>query len=111
MAIFITWDDWGGIYDHVEPPVVERDNHGRPLRFGHRVPCLVISPHARRGFVYHEPRSFLSLLRFAFEVLHVPLPPGRINTEGSMWDCFAAGQAPMAPVAFQHRECAPPRPG
>lgn len=57
-AIFITWDDYGGFYDHVPPPQV--DDFG----FGIRVPLLVISPYARKGFVTHELGEFSSVLRF-----------------------------------------------
>jgi phospholipase C len=57
-AIFITWDDYGGFYDHVPPPQV--DGFG----FGIRVPLLVISPYAKRGFVTHELGEFSSVLRF-----------------------------------------------
>jgi phospholipase C len=57
-AIFITWDDYGGFYDHVPPPQV--DDFG----FGIRVPLLVISPYAKRGFVTSELGEFSSVLRF-----------------------------------------------
>ena len=57
-AIFITWDDYGGFYDHVPPPQV--DDFG----FGIRVPLLVISPYAREGFVSHQLGEFSSVLRF-----------------------------------------------
>jgi phospholipase C len=57
-AIFITWDDYGGLYDHVPPPQV--DDFG----FGIRVPLLIVSPYARRGFVTHELGEFSSVLRF-----------------------------------------------
>ena len=57
-AIFITWDDYGGFYDHVAPPQV--DGFG----FGIRVPLMVISPYAREGFVTHELGEFSSVLRF-----------------------------------------------
>src|SRR5205814_791251 len=50
-AIFLTWDDWGGFYDHVVPPNV--DGNG----YGIRVPGIVISPYARRGFVDHQTLS------------------------------------------------------
>jgi phospholipase C len=56
-AIFITWDDWGGFYDHVEPPRI--DNMG----YGLRVPGLVISPYAKRGYVDDTTLSFDSYLR------------------------------------------------
>jgi phospholipase C len=57
-AIFVTWDDWGGFYDHVPPPQV--DDFG----FGIRVPLLVISPYARRGLVDSKLGEFSSVLRF-----------------------------------------------
>jgi phospholipase C len=57
-AIFITWDDYGGFYDHVPPPQV--DDFG----FGIRVPLLVISPYAKQGYVMHELGEFSSVLRF-----------------------------------------------
>jgi phospholipase C len=61
-AIFVTWDDWGGFYDHVVPPVV--DGAG----YGIRVPGLVISPYARTGFVDHQVLSFDAYLRFVEDV-------------------------------------------
>jgi phospholipase C len=57
-AIFITWDDYGGFYDHVPPPQV--DGFG----FGIRVPLLVISPYAKQGSVTSELGEFSSILRF-----------------------------------------------
>jgi phospholipase C len=57
-AIFLAWDDWGGFYDHVKPPRV--DAYG----YGLRVPALVISPYARRGFVDHQVLSFDAYLKF-----------------------------------------------
>ena len=57
-AIFITWDDWGGFYDHVAPPQVDE------FGFGVRVPLLVISPYALRGVVDHRLSEFSSVLRF-----------------------------------------------
>jgi phospholipase C len=57
-AIFLSWDDWGGFYDHVRPPRLD------PQGLGLRVPGLVISPYARRGYVDHQPLSTDSYLRF-----------------------------------------------
>ncbi len=51
-AIFLAWDDWGGFYDHVVPPVVDENGYGL------RVPALVISPYARRGYIDHQILSF-----------------------------------------------------
>ena len=57
-AVFIAWDDWGGFYDHVRPPSVDR------LGYGLRVPGLVISPYARRGYVDHQTLSFDAYAKF-----------------------------------------------
>jgi phospholipase C len=57
-AIFLTWDDWGGFYDHVQPPSVDHSGYGL------RVPGLVISPYARRGFIDHQTLSFDAYLKF-----------------------------------------------
>ena len=58
-AILVTWDDWGGWYDHVKPP--HRDYQG----LGFRVPLLAISAYAKRGYVAHNVYEFGSILRFA----------------------------------------------
>jgi phospholipase C len=57
-AIFLTWDDWGGFYDHVPPPTVD------DLGYGLRVPSIVISPYARKGRVDHQSLSFDAYLKF-----------------------------------------------
>ena len=57
-AIFLAWDDWGGFYDHVPPPVVDGAGYGL------RVPALVISPYARAGYVDHQTLSFDAYLKF-----------------------------------------------
>jgi phospholipase C len=57
-AIFLAWDDWGGFYDHVKPPVVDGEGYGL------RVPALVISPYARTGYVDHQVLSFDAYLKF-----------------------------------------------
>jgi phospholipase C len=57
-AIFLSWDDWGGFYDHVIPPRVDENGYGL------RVPGLVISPYARRGFIDHQTLSFDAYAKF-----------------------------------------------
>ena len=57
-AIFLTWDDWGGFYDHVVRPTVDQNGYGP------RVPGVVISPYARRGVVDHQQLSFDAYLKF-----------------------------------------------
>jgi phospholipase C len=57
-AIFLSWDDWGGFYDHVAPPGVDLNGYGL------RVPGLVISPYAKQGFIDHQTLSFDAYLKF-----------------------------------------------
>ena len=57
-AIFLAWDDWGGFYDHVQPPTVDSQGYGL------RVPGLVISPYAKKGYVDHQTLSFDAYLKF-----------------------------------------------
>ncbi|MGA2925802.1 MAG: alkaline phosphatase family protein, partial [Solirubrobacteraceae bacterium] len=57
-AIFLAWDDWGGFYDHVAPPIVDASGYGL------RVPALVISPYAREGYIDHQTLSFDAYLKF-----------------------------------------------
>ncbi len=57
-AIFLAWDDWGGLYDHVVPPMVDQNGYGL------RVPGLVISPYAKRGYIDHQVLSFDAYLKF-----------------------------------------------
>src|SRR5215469_4080378 len=61
-AIFLSWDDWGGFYDHVVPPRVDQNGYGL------RVPALVISPYPRRGYVDHQVLSSDAYLKFIEDV-------------------------------------------
>lgn len=57
-AIFLTWDDWGGFYDHVVPPIVDENGYGL------RVPGMVISPYAKKGFIDHQILSHDAYAKF-----------------------------------------------
>jgi phospholipase C len=57
-AIFLAWDDWGGFYDHVGPPAVDRAGYGL------RVPSITISPYSRKGYVDHQVLSSDAYLKF-----------------------------------------------
>jgi phospholipase C len=57
-AIFVSWDDWGGFYDHVVPPRVDENGYGL------RVPGLVVSPFARRSYIDHQTLSFDAYVKF-----------------------------------------------
>ena len=57
-AFVLTYDSWGGWYDHVRPPTV--DGYG----YGFRVPTIIVSPYAKRGSIDHDTLDFTSILRF-----------------------------------------------
>jgi len=61
-AILVSWDDWGGFYDHVVPPMVDENGYGL------RVPGLVISPYARKRFIDHQVLSFDAYVKFIEDV-------------------------------------------
>ena len=97
-AIFITWDDWGGWYDHVPSPLV--DNMG----LGFRVPLIVVSPYANHGYIshtIHEPSGFL---KYTEEVFSLPSLGTRDATADDLSDCFDYAQTPQPymqiPVTF-----------
>ena len=57
-AIFLSWDDWGGFYDHVTPPKIDHNGYGL------RVPGIIISPYAKKGFIDHQTLSSDAFLKF-----------------------------------------------
>jgi len=61
-AIFLSWDDWGGFYDHVVPPTVDENGYGL------RVPGIVISPYAKKGYIDHQTLSFDAYAKFIEDV-------------------------------------------
>ncbi len=91
-AVFVTWDDYGGWYDHVAPPQV--DAYG----FGFRVPCLVISPYAREGFIDHTQTEFSSILKFIETVHGLPALTQRDEMASNMFEAFDFSQAPSPPL-------------
>lgn len=56
-AIFLSWDDWGGFYDHVVPPKIDENGYGI------RVPGLVISPYAKKGYIDHQTLTYDAYLK------------------------------------------------
>jgi phospholipase C len=61
-AILLSWDDWGGFYDHVAPPTVDLNGYGL------RVPGIVISPYAKKGYVDHQTLSFDAYDKFIEDI-------------------------------------------
>jgi phospholipase C len=87
-AIFITWDDWGGWYDHVKPPMYN------PYELGFRVPLLVISPYAKAGYVSHRQHEFGSILKFTEETFDLGSLFATDVRADDLSDCFDFAQTP-----------------
>jgi phospholipase C len=88
-AIFVTWDDWGGWYDHVPPPQVDT------MGLGFRVPLIVISPYAQHGYVSHTQHEFGSILHFTEEMFNLPSLGTRDAISDDLSDCFDFTQTPQ----------------
>jgi phospholipase C len=93
-AIFITWDDWGGWYDHVPPPVIG------PVGLGIRVPVIVVSPYARPGYVSHVVHTTGSILHFAEEAFNLPSLGEDDAVEDDFADTFNFNQTPLTYSPF-----------
>jgi phospholipase C len=107
-VIFITWDDWGGWYDHVDPPLKDKWTGGGPatgpsyansqFSYGTRVGCLVISPYSKPGIAkaFH---SHVSLVKFCEATFGLKPLNARDQASDDMADCFDFKQKPLAPPA------------
>ena len=88
----LTWDDWGGWYDHVPPPQVDGDG------YGFRVPAIFISPYARRGTIDNTTYDFTSILRFIEDNWGLAPLTARDATANSVANALDLSRAPAAPV-------------
>jgi len=104
-AIFVVWDEWGGFWDHVKPPIVEKEKglFGQTIRYGYRIPCLVISPYARKGHVSHSLYSHVSVLRTIERLFDLPPLNERDAAANDLLDCFDFSQAPRPPLVLTER--------
>lgn len=96
-SIFITWDDWGGWYDHVTPPLIERWPDGTQFRLGNRVGCIVAGPYARKGYISKVQHSHVSLVKFCETVFSLPALNDRDHSSSDMMDCFDFTQKALSP--------------
>ena len=72
---------------------------GTQFRYGGRVPCLVLSPHAKAGFISHARHSHVSVVRFCENTFGLPSLNARTTADDGMADCFDFKQAPLPPPA------------
>jgi phospholipase C len=97
-AIILTWDDWGGWYDHVPPPAIINS-----YEYGFRVPMIIISPYAKPAFISHTVYDFGSILRFIEQTFKVGQVAPQAATAyadaltltGDLSDCFDFTQTPL----------------
>lgn len=98
-AIFLTWDDFGGFYDHVPPPNVDQ------FGLGPRVPLLIISPYAKAGYISHTQYDFSSFLAFVETRLGLKPLGQRDAQANNMLDSFDFQPSPRQPLVLQGHSC------
>ena len=94
-AIILTWDDWGGWYDHVPPTVVNDGvSWGSGYVYGFRVPLVVVSPYARTAYISHVDHDFGSILKFIETTFNLTsLGYADVHAD-DLSDCFNLTQPP-----------------
>jgi phospholipase C len=98
-AVFLTWDDFGGFYDHVAPPVVDK------FGLGPRVPLLIISPWAKRGHITHQKLEFSSVLKFIEQRFDLAPLTARDAEAADLAENFDFYQRPLEPLILDTRQC------
>jgi phospholipase C len=94
-AVIITWDDWGGWYDHVAPTVVHDGvSWGSGYVYGFRVPLIVVSPYAKRAYISHVTHDFGSILKFIETTFHLASLGYADKPADDLSDCFTLTQTP-----------------
>lgn len=96
-AIFITWDDWGGFYDHVAPPQVLLNcaQWGCGYVYGFRVPLIVVSPYAKAQHISHTQHDFGSILKFIETTFSLPSLGNADAVADDFSDSFDFNQTPL----------------
>jgi phospholipase C len=96
-AIFITWDDWGGWYDHVAPPQVLANcsQWGCGYVYGFRVPLIVVSPYAKPAHISKVTHDFGSILKFVESTFSLPSLGYADAPADDLSDCFDFSQTPI----------------
>ena len=100
-AVFLTWDDFGGFYDHVPPP---RQDY---ISYGPRVPTIVISPYARPHFLDHNLYDFASILRYIEDKFGLASVGTYDRIAHSIGDALDTKQQPLPPLVLHTRNCPP----
>jgi phospholipase C len=106
--IILTWDDFGGFYDHVPPPAGPNSQIG----LGFRVPAIIISPYSKPGYVDNTLYSFPSMLRLTEDLLGLP-SLGYLDSSqsllGDLSNSLDFNQQPLPPLVLNERNCSIPQ--
>jgi phospholipase C len=95
-AIIITWDDWGGWYDHVAPTVIDNGTSwGSGYVYGFRVPLIVVSPYAKPAYISHVTHDFGSILHFIETTFGLASLGYADAFADDLSDCFNFDQTPL----------------
>jgi phospholipase C len=98
-AIIVTWDDFGGFYDHVAPPMTSN------ISLGPRVPTIVISPYARAHYVSHTVYDYASMLKFAEDRFNLGNLNATDRNAKSLVGMFNFQQEPLPPTLMRPMQC------
>jgi phospholipase C len=101
-VVFITWDDFGGFYDHIYPPALGVETQ---FPLGPRVPLLIISPYAKAGYISHTVYQFASVLKFIEERFNLAALGDRDANANDTTDSFDFSQTPLNPLTLTPRTC------
>lgn len=99
--VILTWDDFGGFYDHVPPP---RLNY---VAYGPRVPTIVISPWVRPHYIDHGVFDFTSILRYIEDKYKLPRLSQYDRRARSIASELDFQQKPLPPLVLHGRKCPP----
>jgi phospholipase C len=98
-VIVLTWDDYGGFYDHVAAP------HTSRYQLGPRVPTVMISPYSRPHFIDHSLFTFSSIVKFVEQQYNLPQDTSYDRSVASIGDMLNLKQKPLAPVVLHAKTC------
>lgn len=98
-AIVLTWDDYGGFFDHVAPPQIGK------YELGPRVPLLMISPYTRPGLIFYDQIDFRSIMKFVEDQFNLPPLMTYDRTVNSLDDMLNFHQKPLPPLVLKRQEC------
>jgi phospholipase C len=97
--VVLTWDDFGGFFDHVAPPVTS------VISLGPRVPTILLSPYARSHYIDRRPLNFGSILKFVEDDFHLPPLTAVDRSAASVGSVLNFKQAPQSPMVLKTTAC------